>query len=126
MLDVDYFDIEENILPYLVKDYVIVYDWIVELLHILKQKYNFIFKTVYNTLIMDLIMICINHFNTKKTKYQTMAIVSIYNVINYIDNINISIEELIWYTDGASNLEEFNKFNSFLKSYISNNVVKIL
>ena len=42
--------------------------------YILKQKYNFIFKTVYNTLIMDLIMICINHFNTKKTKYQTMAL----------------------------------------------------
>ena len=41
MLDVDYFDIEENILPYFSKkDYVIVYDWIAELLYI-KTKIQF-------------------------------------------------------------------------------------
>ena len=122
-LDNNYFDIFDPIFEnYNYYTHNILYDWIFELFHVLKKEYNFIYKTVYNTLVFDLILKTIDILKCPKSLFQTVAIVSVYNSIKLLDNITISISRLIYYTDDSSKRCNFDMINEKQNMYIKNNL----
>ena len=128
LMGTEYFDTNNNIFKYFDKNsFQIYYEWIYELLTILRYEYNFTYITVYNTLICDLMLLTIKGLNIEnKHLFQTIIIVSVYSCVNFLNNIKIDIDRLIWYTATSSKKSDFNQFLKFQEDYIKNNIIKIL
>jgi len=131
--DVIYYDIEDgfknSLQPdkeYNLKCHSLIYGWIYELLHTLKVEYSFVFRTIYNTIIMDLYLLTLKKFAVSKNLFQTIIIASVYNAVKLIDNIEIHKNRLNWYTNNTSSMDEFMKFDSFLSEYIKHNLIKLI
>ena len=60
----------------------LIYSWIYDLMQYLKTKFNFVFSPLFNSLIMDIIIETLIHFNlTNKYYYQFVAGSAVYNIV---------------------------------------------
>ena len=103
--------------------YLVIIDWVIELLHVLKYEYDFIYQSVYNTIIFDLIMETIIKFNiVSKNSLQGVVICSIWNILNY-EGINISMELLNYYTDNTYNINDLEIYKNYQTGWLNNNLI---
>lgn len=103
--------------------YLVIIDWVLELLHVLKYEYDFVYHSVYNTIIFDLIIETIIKFNIMSSKlYQGITICSIWNILNY-DGINISMEILNYYTDNTYIINDLEIYKNYQKNRLEKNLI---
>ncbi len=108
----------------------LIYNWIYELMNSLSNIYMFTFTIDMNSILIDLCVNTIKNLRLPIHKFQTTAIVSVYQILkeqkiyNHPTS-NLTINILIDYTDNSSKLEDFNKYMIFQNKFINKNI-KIL
>ena len=75
-------------------EFLICYEWIYNILHDLKEEYNFVYYNYVNTLIFDFFLECIKKEYVNKTKYTYVLFASIYKTLSII-NKNINLDNLL-------------------------------
>jgi len=105
--------------------FIIVFEWIFDLLHILKKEYNFHYEQVYNTLFCDLLIETIRKFDISKNFIQGAAMCAVHNIVKF-DNIDISLDKFNFYTLYTYNIKDLEKYDEYQKKYIDNNLTKSL
>jgi len=81
-------------------------------------------KTI-TTLLFDLFMQTNLQNNISKELLQTNLILSLYNTIKCIHNLEVDISRLIWYTDHSTKLQNFLDYNQYQQLFIKKNLLKL-
>jgi hypothetical protein len=106
--------------------FLIVYEWMFDVIHVLKKEYDFHYEQEYNTVICDLLVETIREFKLTKTEFiQGIAICIIHNILKF-DNIHVSMDNLNYYTMYIYNIKDLEKYDTYQKKYIDNNLIKTL
>lgn len=100
----------------------IAYNWIVEVLLVMKNTHNIVFLEEFNSLAMDLMVMIIKKFRLSRSLFQTAIIVAIQNMIFITHGKLVEREWLIDLTCRSSNSENFDKYNKFVEEYITKHV----
>ena len=103
--------------------FILVFEWIFDLLHSLKREYNFIYKLYYNTIFCDLLIETIIEFDLDTEFIQGVSMCAIHNILKY-DNIHIPLDELNYYTLNIYDLKELQKYNEYQQKYLETNMVR--
>lgn len=115
----------ENELKYMKKHvFIILIEWIYELLGELKKEYTIDYYSEYYTIIIDLVIETVKYFEIVNIKLiQGIAICAIYNTIN-LDNIfpEINMEHLNYYTCNSYNVENLEKYIKYQNNFLIENI----
>ena len=123
--NITYYDIDKNIVNTLSKKNIkILFDWVYDVMTILKTEYNMKYLSSINSLIMDLLLITIKEFDEydNSKKYQGILTCSIYNSIIFLENKHITLDKVNYYTNYSYKSTDLEKYNIFQKQYIYNNL----
>ena len=100
------------------KCFLVLFEWIFDVLHVLDIHY----KLDYNTVICDILFETFREFDIKDTHLvQGIAICAMFNILNF-DNVSISLEELNYYTENSCNVNDLEKYVVFQEQYLENNI----
>jgi len=101
------------------KCFLVLFEWIFDILHELDIHY----KLDYNTVICDILFETFREFNIRDTHlFQGIATCAMFNILTF-DNIDISLEDINYYTDNSYNVNDLEKYVAFQKQYLENNIV---
>ena len=100
------------------KTFLVLFEWFYDVMHVLKYRYNFIYDLVYNTVIFDLLYETVKEFKVINNKlYQGILISAMFNML-MVYNIDISLENLNYYTLNSCNVNDLEKYVAFQKKII--------
>lgn len=123
--NITYYDIENNIFKIFSKRSIkLLFDWMYDVMTIFKSKYNINYLSSINTLIMDLLLLTIKEFKEQNNYdiFQGILTCSIYNSIIFLEKINITLDNVNYYTNYSYKSTDLEKYNKFQKEYINNNI----
>lgn len=123
--NITYYDIDKNIFDnFPKKSMKILFDWMYDVMTIFKSKYNIIYLSGINTLIMDLLLLTIKEFDeyTNYDIFQGILTCSIYNSIIFLEKKNITLDNVNYYTNYSYKSVDLEKYNQFQKEYINKNI----
>ena len=123
--NITYYDIDNNIFKIFSKRYIkILFDWMYDVMIVFKNDYNIKYLSSINSLIMDLLLITIKEFKEQNNyeTFQAILTCSIYNSIIFLEKINITLDNVNYYTNYSYKSTDLEKYNKFQKEYINNNI----
>lgn len=121
-----FYDTDEDIVGSLNKNtFNICYEWIYDVMFELKYKLDFVYHSVINTFIWDLIFVTIKNMNIgiEKNNFQAVITCSIYHAIKYIVDTPIKLDDVNYYTDNAYTIDYLKQYVEYQQNYIKNQII---
>lgn len=113
-----------SVLKYIKHDaFLIMIEWFIELMHVLKESFDFEYYLEYNTIFCDLIIETIKNFNiTQNNMLQGLIICAVQTILAF-NNIDISLETLNEYTCNTYDLHDLIQYTKFQNTFLKDNVI---
>jgi hypothetical protein len=121
-----YYDTDSDIIGlFNRKIFNICYEWVYDVMFDLKHKLEFVYHSVINTFIWDLVMVTIKNMNIEieKNNFQAVITCSIYHTIKFVVNTTIKLDDVNYYTDGAYTIDSLKKYVDYQKNFIKNQIM---